>query len=216
MVKINMFVKFRKFFHKFSNEVVSYDKLLLRSIMIEVATFLLDLDRITEPALQRIASIALRQINNGHQYSISHDQLVRRIRNLTTDDQDLFLEELKRLLVNMLSVMTATPQRSIAGPTVSDGEEIFMCMDNMPPPSNLQSAARIQQRPQTIENDDSIVAEGGEAESTETKTQNKREDLAEADQKCCMAEDSARPESDSHGVRVECLQLLMYINCVYF
>lgn len=157
--------------------------------MIEVATFLLDLDRITEPALQRIASIALRQINNGSNYSISHDQLVRRIRSLNIDDQDLFLEELKRLLVNMLSVMTAVPQQQqpTVNPTKPDGDESGLCANIVPPLIIEPSIAN-----------GAVMADACGAESVvhDQAKADENEDLAEADQRCCLDDDGAHQALD--------------------
>lgn len=173
-------------FSQFSNDLVSVDKVLLRSIMIEVATFLIDLDRINEPALQRIASIALRQIHHGHSYAISHDQLVRRIRNLTTDDQDLFLEELKRLLVNMLSV----------------SHERVAALDGVAPPpcdGHHGTHEHRNHRPRvqlTLNNEvfaeAPTTAAAADSGADEQQT-DENEDLAEADQMCggAAAEDSA-------------------------
>lgn len=172
-----------------SNEIVAVDKLLLQTIMLEVATFLLDLDCITEPAVQRIASIALRQIDNGSVYSISHDQLVRRIRNLNTDDQDIFLEELKRLLVNMMSAMTVKSQQPRVESAMSV-DELGVCLESHPP-CNLQSTER---------NEIGLVLEEGESSADDQTKNDENEDLAEADQRCCSAEDEGRSASDTHSV----------------
>lgn len=160
--------------------------------MIEVATFLLDLDRITEPAIQRIASIVMRQINNGSIYSISHDQLVRRIRNLNTDDQDLFLEELKRLLVNMLSVEASTPQQpSSVEPSVAGDEAVV-------PPYNPHSTDQSHHCAHASAIDDG--GSGAEISADEQTKSDENEDLAEADQRCGLTEDGARAVSDCNGV----------------
>lgn len=168
--------------------------------MIEVATFLLDLDRITEPALQRIASIALRQINNSS-YSIGHDQLVRRIRNLSTDDQDLFLEELKRLLVNMLSEITTTQQRQPTFEPTTSSDDVVRCVD-ITQPRNMHVTEQIPQRSPSIVNNEleEEEARGVEMIGSDKNKSHENEDLAEADQKCCLMEDGAGSATNSHEV----------------
>lgn len=163
--------------------------------MIAVATFLLDLDRITEPALQRIATIVLRQLHNGSNYVISHDQLVRRIRNLNTGDQDIFLEELKQLLVNMMMSVTSETQPTVE--TTLSGDELVMSVDSMP-----KCDLRVTERPQPIATDESDVtgASGGESIVVNNTKADENQELAEADQKCCLTEDGARSAADCHGV----------------
>lgn len=82
------------------------DEDLLRSIMIEVAEFLMDIEQINEPVLQRITHIALRHLNtsinktaiNLNKYLISHDEFLRNLHNFDRRNRDIFMEGLESYL----------------------------------------------------------------------------------------------------------------------
>lgn len=92
------------------------DEDLLRSIMIEIAEFLLDIDQINESVLQRITHIALRHLNtsvnktaiNLNKYLISHDEFLRNLHNFDRRNRDIFMEGLESYLSTIF--VSSAPQ----------------------------------------------------------------------------------------------------------
>lgn len=111
----------------------SIDEEILRSIMLEVAEFLIAIDHINEGALQRVTTIVLRHMNgpttgignkptinlSKHYHLISHDELLRNLIQIDRRNRECFMEGLETYLSTLIACSSSSGGTSSTTPVAS-------------------------------------------------------------------------------------------------